>query len=226
MAAFSGPDVIDSGLVLALDAADRNSYPGSGTTWTDLSGNSNTGTLTNGPTYSSSNGGSIVFDGSNDYILGPTSSDFVFGTGNYTISYWVYGNSFSNTPTIFDLRQNVLGSAYSDYILASDNKFRLWLNGTSLYNGGITTLQTQNWYNICVTRSGSNGNVYINAILDGTFTNSSNLNEGQLRLATNINQSTSFLNGRISNVLVYRGRALTATEVQQNFNATRSRYGI
>ena len=63
MAASSGPDIVDSGLVLALDAADRNSYPGSGTTWTDLSGRGNNGTLTNGPTYSSVNGGSIVLMG-------------------------------------------------------------------------------------------------------------------------------------------------------------------
>ena len=58
-----------NGLVLALDAANTKSYPGSGTTWTDLSGRGNTGTLTNGPTYSSANGGSIVFDGTNDYVV-------------------------------------------------------------------------------------------------------------------------------------------------------------
>ena len=68
MALGHGPTVVTNGLVLALDAADRNSYPGSGTAWTDISGRGNTGTLTNGPTYSSANGGSIVFDGTNDYV--------------------------------------------------------------------------------------------------------------------------------------------------------------
>ena len=68
MGVFAGPEVVEDGLVLALDAGNTKSYPGSGTTWTDLSGNGNNGTLTNGPTYSSSNGGSIVFDGVNDFV--------------------------------------------------------------------------------------------------------------------------------------------------------------
>ena len=66
MAIIDGPRIPTSGLIFYLDAANTRSYPGSGTTWTDLSGNGNTGTLTNGPTYSSANGGQIVFDGSND----------------------------------------------------------------------------------------------------------------------------------------------------------------
>ena len=64
----ASPSVITTGLQLYLDAGNASSYPGSGTTWTDLSGNSRDGTLTNGPTYSGTNGGSIVFDGSNDYV--------------------------------------------------------------------------------------------------------------------------------------------------------------
>ena len=85
MACNSGPDIIEDGLVLCLDAANINSYPKSGTTWSDLKG-SNDGTLTNGPTFSSANGGCIVFDGSNDYVNGfrPVS-----GTPNVTYSCWM-----------------------------------------------------------------------------------------------------------------------------------------
>lgn len=68
MAFANGPVIVKNGLIFNLDAADRNSYPGSGTTWSDISGNGNNGTLTNGPTFSSDNGGVIVLDGSNDYI--------------------------------------------------------------------------------------------------------------------------------------------------------------
>ena len=71
MGVFAGPEITESGLVLALDAGNLKSYPTTGTTWTDLSGRGNTGTLTNGPTYSSANGGSIVFDGVNDYVTVP-----------------------------------------------------------------------------------------------------------------------------------------------------------
>ena len=72
MAFGNGPSIVTNGLVLSLDAADRNSYPGSGTTWRDLSGRDNNGTLINGPTFDSANGGNIVCDGINDYILQTT----------------------------------------------------------------------------------------------------------------------------------------------------------
>lgn len=80
-----------NGLVLCLDAGNTKSYPGSGTTWTDLSGRGNTGTLTNGPTYSSANGGSIVFDGTNDYVSTNYTQTSVTG---YTIDVW-----FKSTDT-------------------------------------------------------------------------------------------------------------------------------
>ena len=65
---YANGKIVTNGLVLSLDAADRNSYPGTGTTWRDMSGNGNNGTLTDGPTFNSNNGGSIVFDGTNDYV--------------------------------------------------------------------------------------------------------------------------------------------------------------
>ena len=87
---FTGPNIIKDGLVLTLDASSQRSYPGSGTTWYDLSGNGNNGTLTNGPTFDSGNGGSIVFDGTNDYVNGPTTNSVI---GNnislISLSAWV-----------------------------------------------------------------------------------------------------------------------------------------
>ena len=80
--------IVTDGLALCLDAANSKSYPGSGSTWTDLSGNGNNATLTNGPTYSSANGGSIVFDGVNDYVA-PTGLTNALWQGNWTVSFWV-----------------------------------------------------------------------------------------------------------------------------------------
>ena len=89
----SGPGrVIDNGLVLYLDASNNKSIVSGSNTWFDVSRNGNNGTLTNGPAYSSANGGSIVFDGTNDFVTGSNSSDFAFGTGNFTVSYWMYIN--------------------------------------------------------------------------------------------------------------------------------------
>ena len=77
MSVSNGPSIVTSGLVLSLDAADKNSYPGSGTTWADLSGNTNNGTLTNGPTFSSANQGSIVFDGVDDSCILPLTNTII-----------------------------------------------------------------------------------------------------------------------------------------------------
>ena len=93
MASKSGPDIIEDGLVLCLDAASKRSYPGTGTVWTDLKGGNN-GTLTNGPTFDAGNGGSIVFDGSNDQVIGTNSELLSFGDGSndspFSLSCWVY----------------------------------------------------------------------------------------------------------------------------------------
>ena len=84
-------ELVSDGLVLNLDAGDPRSYPSSGTTWTDLSGNGNTGTLTNGPTYSNGNGGALVFNGTNSYVtVGSFSSNLnaANNSPNITISFW------------------------------------------------------------------------------------------------------------------------------------------
>lgn len=101
--------IVTNGLVLALDAAKKDSYPGSGTVWRDISGNGNNGTLTNGPTFNSGNGGSIVFDGVDDYVeygLITQMSNLI----NITVSYWYYptttnvtkalGGRYNNRPAI------------------------------------------------------------------------------------------------------------------------------
>ena len=84
---YYGPKIVTSGLVLCLDAANKRSYPGTGTTWTDLSGNSNNGTLTNGPTFSAGNQGSIVFDGTNDYAYQSLFTNAI--TTTLTFDVWV-----------------------------------------------------------------------------------------------------------------------------------------
>ena len=98
MSSKCGPDINENGLVLFLDAANRLSYPGSGTAWSDLSGNSNTGTLTNGPTFSAGNMGSILFDGTDDYAS--TGKVLVPRTGGFHIDGWVYLNN-TNTAKMF-----------------------------------------------------------------------------------------------------------------------------
>ena len=110
MSVSNNPSIISNGLVLALDAADKNSYPGSGTAWTDLSGNGNNGTLINGPTFNTGSLGNIVFDGVDDYgttLLTRT------GTNNTTISVWYRWNGTSQTSFITYLgNQSGTGMGY------------------------------------------------------------------------------------------------------------------
>ena len=88
MAFNNGPRIVTNGLVLCLDASDRNSYPGSGTTWYDVSNNGNHATLTNGPTFSTSNGGIFTFDGSNDYADVSLNLRNSFATTTFSFLYF------------------------------------------------------------------------------------------------------------------------------------------
>ncbi len=225
---FNQQDIVKDGLVLWLDANDKTSYPGTGTTWRDLSRGGNNGTLTNGPTYNSANGGSIVFDGVDDFVTGSNSPNFAFGTGDFTVSYWMYINAFSGNgiPTVVDLRSTPqgVGPGYSDYI--QSNKFKLYWNNADRYTS-TGSIATGSWYNITVTRQSTTVLVYFNSTLDGNATDNTNLTENGFRLARNINTSgTSYLNGRMASVLIYKGKSLSASEVSQNFNALRGRFGL
>jgi len=235
MGLHHSPRIVTSGLVLALDAADANSYVSGSTVWSDLSGGGNTGTLTNGPTYNSANGGSIVFDGVDDFVdLSNNSLDSVIsGINNFTISCWVYktnanGLLFSAWDTapnrkmyigfIDDIVRVVGSSDGSDFFIATGN-----------------VLPNNSWYNIVVTRLGNSGNsgisIYVNTALNplffsGIFTsiisNSTNYRLGNRQDTIN---NAFPLNGKISNVQIYN-RALTASEVLQNYNALKGRYGL
>ena len=107
MATLYSPKIVTDGLVLCLDAGNNKSYPSSGTAWNDLSGNNNNGTLTNGPTFTGSFGGSIVFDGTNDYVdLGNISQ--LKPTTQITVSAWVYRSTMNDNQN-----EAIIGCAQS-----------------------------------------------------------------------------------------------------------------
>jgi hypothetical protein len=199
-----------NGLVLALDAGNTKSYPGSGTTWTDLSGNGNTGTLTNGPTYSSTNGGSIVFDGVDDQV----DTINVSSLTNMTIEIWIY-DTISSERDILTYNGNS-----GSYTFNSAN-FRTDGNGLAArVFSGVGNPPLNTWYRFCYVK---NGDLYINETkYTGTGTDNA---YGIISLANKRSDIPSRLNGRISSIKIYN-RALSAAEVSQNFNALRGRYGI
>ena len=187
---------------------------------TDLVG-TNTGTFVNGPTYDSDNGGSIVFDGSNQYAIASGSGGWGFGQ-NGTVDQWVYVNGNSgNNDRFWCVNNN--SSSLDAYL--NGGSYNVYFHGGSV--GTVTTIPQGTWTHFVVTYTGGTIKVYFNSVeqgLTGTTTGYNITNNGQLFIARYISAPYE-LNARISSMKIYN-RALTASEIQQNFNANRSRFGI
>ena len=234
MATKYSPKIVTNGLVLSLDAANNKSYPGSGTTWTDLSGNDNNGTLTNGPTFSSANQGSIVFDGTNDYV-GFTYNSVFNPSTSLTFSIWV-----KLTISDANIRNPIELSASADelyFILwRADLSPKRWGWGIKQSNNitietttSATNWSIDTWYNLTVVANATSGQVpfYYNGILDSSIAYNGTLKQNAsatLSLGSDPGASRRYWQGNIANALIYN-RALSATEILQNYNATKSRFG-
>jgi hypothetical protein len=225
--ASHGPKVVTDGLVLCLDAGNSKSYPGSGTTWTDLSGNGNNGTLTNGPTYSSSNGGSLVFDGTDDFI-DFTSDSNLFPTSGLTISSWF-------KTTVAD-RWVVNRTSSPSGIYPSDGYYLIGeIAGTMLFGVnaiGVSTpsvITTGTWINMVGTWTPSTSILlYQNGIQVASNTTSipaSIINPSVVIEIGRRPGGPDYWDGNLAQVSIYN-RALTASEVSQNYNALRGRFGV
>jgi hypothetical protein len=225
------PRTVTDGLVLALDAGNPKSYPGSGTIWTDLSGRGNNGTFgasTAAPTYSSTNGGSIAFDGTDDYIS-ITSNTNVAGLTTYSVSIWVYCNlGSSGIDSRFFWRGNY------GVLLSKDtnNLFFFYLRSSITISGSIGGVGTsssvlENWNNIALTYDGSTMRAYLNGNLAGSTSMTGGIiDDAPTIVRLGLYPAAGFASScRISSCLEYT-RTLTAAEVKQNFNATKSRYGL
>ena len=219
------PSIVRDTLVLYIDAANTKSYPGSGTTWTDISGQSNNGTLTNGPTFNSSNGGSILFDGSNDSISISNSSS-LNTTPTVTISSWINPSGFGggNFGRIID-SQDSYKFFLDNTVTYGTLGVRYWPStGAALSVSNVVTLNE--WANFTVVHSGSNVVIYKNGISIGTSGSFSTLpSTSSTILIGNRDDNARGFEGKMSQVFIYN-RALTATEVQQNYHAHKGRYGI
>jgi len=231
---YSTPRIVTNGLVLNLDAGLQSSYNG-GTTWTDLSGLGNNGTLTNGPTYSSANGGSIVFNGtSSQYVtLGNNKLQY---QDNFTVEAFCRFTNLPNNPgTLCSARHPIVYNYDYGYNLfvQSDGKVALDIWNTSSANGNPISANSvvgSKYFHVVGTKSGKTCSLYLN----GAFEASANLTTNSVYYATlpyviggfaKCGNDRFYATGNISLVKVYN-RALSQTEIQQNFNALRGRYGI
>ena len=246
MALSHSPSIVTDGLVLCLDAANLKSYPGSGVTWGDLSVNNHTGILTNGPSYSSIKGGSIVFDGINDYINFANTTIGGFANANFSYGAWFYYSGVAQSSVIIAKRND---QPYNQYSLAIYNDATFGGDGTKLTafmnpdpstTGHGTWTQfnyelgnNSGWYFAVVTNNYTQQRMYVNGV--HVLTDNDNHNGGTFLMtgnplyvgAVNLNSSPSvfFKSSYISIVFLYN-KALNDSEVLQNFNALRGRFGI
>lgn len=221
------PGVVTDGLVLYLDAGNYASYPASGTTWYDLSGRGNNGTLVNGVGFDSANGGSLVFDGTNDYVD--------FGTTNIsagtslTVEAWVKpGITQNNYADILDYDHDVgRGFVVQQNNTATNQYYFAYWNGSAYEITSTITLSTSTYNHLVFTKSGTSVLGYLNGqnLVNYTGSATITLTGKTLYVGKMVSLTARYFNGNIARVSIYSS-ALTATEISQNFNATRARFNI
>jgi len=226
MAFNYSPKVVTDGLVLYLDAANPKSYTSGSTAWRDLTRNGNTGTLTNGPTFSSANGGNIVFDGVDDFV----STTYISNTfNNHTQTIWYKWNGINQLAGLIYLG-NLTNSGMGLVIYngspsgGSGNQVGV-LYGGLVFNAVPTTitLNSNSWNYMVVTRNDTTTKLYNNSNLVGSTTSTPN---SAVSYQFNYGNITSFAaGGNVSNINFYN-RELTEQEIKQNFNAIKGRFGL
>lgn len=240
MAIAYNPRIVTDGLVLCLDAGNSKSYPGSGTTWADLSGNSNNATLVNGPTFSSTNGGLLSFDGENDYGSLPTISSTQAG---FTIALWINSSRWGLPSCPCPDLSGILdwSTGYWNYTSISSVNygppfFVIYNQSNSPFGNSVSFLTAtalNTWYYLVATFGPSGGGVmrsYTNGILNQTTsltTSNGVFTVTATPLIGGYNRHCGHcsIQAKIPQISIYN-RPLTAPEIQQNFNALRGRFGI
>ena len=237
MGTFGGAQpIVTDGLVFAVDAANYESYPGSGTTWSDLSGNGNNGTLTNGAAFNSTNIDGITFDKVDEYVEISNQIQFDYNEP-FTLNVWVNSEDVNNNQIINNENTSYRGYQMS---ITATGPGQLWFShrnaAGSNYISALTTnpIASNTWVNITGTYDGSSNasglTVYFNSVSQSVT------NPGDNLTSTTISNEKTWIgyrrpntrgpfNGKIAIVQIYN-RALSSTEVTQNYNALKSRFGL
>jgi hypothetical protein len=230
----NGPRIVTNGLVLHLDAGNSRSYPVSGTSWVDLSRNGNTGILTNGPTYSSANGGVLSFDGTNDYVTLGTPALLNQVQVPLSICVWARANSLGTYNTLWGVYKGI--TSHQLYSLFRVDSGTLKYYGSNSSGGfqsqGTLTISTNVWYFYSVIVSGSISSPTVTMYLNNSsqsfsYSAFSSTPDATVDFRVGSNQSapSECWNGNIAQVCWYN-RALSAAEVRQNYHATKGRFGL
>jgi hypothetical protein len=214
MATNYNPTIVTSGMMLCLDVGNAKSYPGSGSVWTDLSGNGNTATLISSPTYSSTEGGYLTFNGTTQYAT------------------FVNSQTLANAATTIEMWIRTTSVALGYQFMYGKNDYpKFYLNGGDIayYNGTMSgggTITANVWKQVVVASDSTFTNFYIDGAASGTALGVAwSTTPNTTHIGRDTASATQYFSGRISVARVYN-RVLTPQEVSQNFNALRGRYGL
>ena len=221
MAFNYSPKIVTNGLVLCLDAGNVKSYVSGSTSWNDLTSNQNVGTLTNGPTFNTGSGGSIVFDGSNDYVNCGLSQNV--NSNTFTYCFW------ASPPEIAGTLLGNSKDAGGAQIYLDLTSISLVKQDSFVMGNFSTSTAKLNWNYYCISYLSPNISFYLNGILTSyatysttfDFTSSNRLIGGRFSVGS-IYQPYK---GKVAIVHLYN-RVLSATEILQNYNATKTRFGL
>ena len=239
MGTFGGPKpIVTEGLVFAVDATNYQSYPGSGTTWSDMVGG-NDGTLTNGPTFDSGNGGSIVFDGTDDYMSTtystPTSLQ---GDPNFTVCGWFKKSGNWSNGATWGIGGDSSLQGINSWNYNNTNEISIDMWGRATLSTGETYSDTDwkfiSWCKTAGAFNPTNISIYVNltkytgddfTVLRSNY-DTPNINSNGIVLArAGANTNNYYGKPIISNFKIY-SRVLTEQEITQNYNALKSRFGL
>jgi hypothetical protein len=234
---FLAPAIVTNGLVLYLDAANSTSYPGTGTTWTDLTNSGNIGTFIGATSYSSSDAGTILFNGnssSNDYVSVANNATLNLTTAG-SISIWIKPNTLTQLGLTNLISRTINGdvNGQSYYIIWSGGNISGFIQNGGVYKAISTPVPTSiGWYNYVFTWGNGNLNLYQNGISVAAPVASS-INAQSLSTTVNIGGyvfggaggNANTFNGKIPFVNLYN-RGITSTEVMTNFDAVKTRFGL
>ena len=196
---------------------------------TDASSNSHTITANGGPAanaltpFSSNLNGSTYFDGTGDYLLTPTSSDFTFGTGDFTVEHWFYTNNWA-TSQVIDGRMNGAGSStnWCTYI-ESGKTYRFFAGGDQITS---SALADNTWYHVALVRNSGTTTLYINGVSQGTYSDSNNYDSTQITVGIHgPNRSSYPYEGYISNLRIIKGTAVYTSAFTPSTNPLTTLYG-
>ena len=231
MAINAGPKIVEDGLVLCLDAANRRSYPRTGTVWTDLTANKNNGTLTNmnGSNFSTDGGGSLTFDGTNENVQeAGSASNLLHELSSLTISFWANVSAYQANGTIaerFITSSSDATHPHSNWEIGlyNDNKNLVFRTDNEITEASnSSSISLNRWYNIVYLLSGGYGKFIVNNEELANQTNDA-ISIQMTKTWKIGGLATRNFNGKMAIVSFYN-RALSASEVQQNYNATKWRF--